>query len=58
MDRSIEMRYRDAKLLKEGDQISHNKENLIVKSIEIYANVKVVRVNFAVGSLLHTEIID
>lgn len=41
------MKYRDARLLHEGDQVIRKADDevLMVKSLEIYGNVKVVRFN-------------
>lgn len=41
------MKYRDARLLHEGDQIIRKDDDqvLTIKSLEIYGNVKVVRFN-------------
>ncbi len=53
------MRYRDARLLKEGDTVvaKENEQTYHVLTIEVYGNVKTVRVNCQEKvSWLHTEL--
>jgi hypothetical protein len=55
------MRYRDARLLKEGDTVvaKENEQTYYVSTIEVYGNVKTVRVNCQEKvSWLHTELKD
>lgn len=55
------MRYRDARLLKEGDRVTTKETDTtyIVSTIEVYGNVKTVRVNCQEKvSWLHTELKD
>lgn len=60
------MRYRDARLLKQGDKVySKESGNLyFVKSTEVYGSVKVVRINCVRAdkegdiSFLHDEVSD
>lgn len=54
------MRYRDARLLKEGDTVVTKETGVAytVKTTEVYGNVKTVRVNCNGASFLHTELKD
>lgn len=58
------MRYRDAKLLVQGDQVVSKETNItyFVKNIEVYGSVKMIRVNCVNktrdgdASFFHTEL--
>jgi hypothetical protein len=54
------MKYRDAKLLKEGDTVVSKETGAtyIVRNIEVYGSVKTVRVNCNNISFLHAELKD
>jgi hypothetical protein len=41
------MRYRDARLLKQGDKVTSKESSVqyFVKNIEVYGNVKMIRIN-------------
>lgn len=54
------MRYRDARLLKEGDTVVAKETGVAytVKDIEVYGSVKTIRVNCNGASFFHTELKD
>lgn len=55
------MRYRDARLLTQGDTVTNKYNDTVyhVKDIEVYGSIKTVRVNCQENvSWLHTELKD